>query len=113
MSQLTIGLILGFGLALVVVLVVALMRRGRWTVGFGPDGPEFPDSTRESVERSCLRVSQRPDGRVVVDKDGKTQEYASLDDLPDDVRAAFEQARQMGPGTHFNTQRTVRRMPPE
>ena len=113
MSELTIGLLMGFGLAAVVVVVWVLLRQARSPIQFGPDGPVSSAFPHEHVERSSLRVSQHPDGRVVIERDGQTTEYARMDDVPDDVRQMIERAHQMGPGTHFTTKRTVRRMPPE
>ena len=109
MSQLTIGLLIGFGSAIALVLLVSIARGGRVVMRFGPGGPVPSDALRETVKRSSLKVRQGPAGRVVVERDGRTQEYASLDEAPQDVREMVERARQMGPGTHVAAEQTVRR----
>ena len=109
MSPLTIGLLIGFGSAIALVLLLYIVRGGRVAMRFGPGGPVPFDGPPETVERSSLKVRQGPDGRVVVERDGQTQEYASLDQAPQDVREMVERARQMGPGTHVATEQTVRR----
>ena len=112
MPGLWIGLIAGFGLALALVVVVALLR-GRMVVRFGPDGPVPVDGLAPSVHRSSMKVHQHPDGRVVVERDGQTHEYARLDDVPNDVRQLIDRARQMGPGSHVSTDRLWQRQTPE
>ena len=110
MPDLTIGLIVGFGLAMLVVLVMRIAR-GSVRVRSGTDAFPIGDVQR-TVHRTSIQVHQHPDGRVVVEREGETHEYASMDEVPDDVRQMMERVRQLGPGTHVTTERIVRREPP-